>query len=168
MSHASSLPDRLNGPKTTSGRPARTPSSTTIKMMLRQAGLRPTRQRIALSALLFGQRDRHVSAEQLFEEANLEDKTLSLATVYNTLRQFKQAGLLREVLAAGPRSCFDTKTEDHHHFVVEEDGTVFDAPGVCVSAENLPTPPKGYEVIGVDVLIRLKRVNTEEHLASPQ
>src|SRR5262249_2731190 len=67
-----------------------------IVQRLRQAGLRPTRQRLCLARLLFEPGDRHVTAEQLHSEANAARVEVSLATVYNTLHQFTEAGLLRE------------------------------------------------------------------------
>src|SRR5262245_7982586 len=83
---------------------------------LRKAGLRPTRQRLALAQLLFGRGDRHVTAEGLHEEAVGAGMPVSLATVYNTMHQFTAAGLLREVTVDGTRTYFDTNTGDHHHF----------------------------------------------------
>src|SRR5213080_2659485 len=99
-----------------------------VKSMLRQAGLRPTRQRMALGWILFGKGDRHVTAELLHEEAGKAKVPVSLATIYNTLHQFTQAGLLREVAVDGSKTYFDTNASDHHHFFVEDDNVVFDIP----------------------------------------
>ena len=88
---------------------------------LRNAGLRPTRQRLALARLLFGGGNRHVTAEQLHAEARREEIPVSLATIYNTLNQFRKAGLLREVVVDSGRSWFDTNLEDHHHFLPRGD-----------------------------------------------
>ena len=93
-----------------------------VSKLLRRAGLRPTRQRVALAVLLFGSGDRHVTAEMLHEEAVKSGERVSLATVYNALNQFRNAGLLREVVVAPGRSYFDTNTGHHHHFFVENDG----------------------------------------------
>ena len=90
-----------------------------LRTRLRQAGLRPTRQRVALGWLLFAKGDRHITAEMLFEEATGSRVRISLATVYNTLHQFTEAGLLREIAVEGPKTYFDTKTSDHHHFLIE-------------------------------------------------
>src|SRR5690349_23194582 len=97
------------------------PSRPKIRAMLRQAGLRPTRQRLALAELLYGKGNRHISAEGLHEEAMVQRVPVSLATVYNTLHQFTEAGLLREVAVDGSKTYFDTNTSDHHHFFVEDD-----------------------------------------------
>jgi Fur family iron response transcriptional regulator len=122
---------------------------------LKRAGLRPTRQRLALAALLFGGGDRHVTAEQLHGEAGTSAIKVSLATIYNTLHQFTEAGLLREVVIEPGRSYFDTNTDDHHHFYVEGSGQLLDIPGNSVSLAALPTPPTGTEISRVDVIIRI-------------
>lgn len=125
--------------------------------MLVDAGLRPTRQRMALGELLFRGCDRHVTAERLFDEAVAAKLSVSLATVYNTLHQFTDAGLLREIAVDGTRVYFDTNVHDHHHFLVEEDGELYDIPGSNVAVANLPTPPEGLRIDRVDVVVRLRR-----------
>ncbi|HWK45363.1 MAG TPA: Fur family transcriptional regulator [Stellaceae bacterium] len=123
--------------------------------LLRDAGLRPTRQRLALGALLFDGGDRHVTAEQLHGTALERLIPVSLATVYNTLHQFTAAGLLREVVVEPGRSYFDTNTSDHHHFYVEGQGNLLDIPGSHVTVGDLPSPPDGMVVSRVEVIIRL-------------
>ena len=122
---------------------------------LHQAGLRPTRQRLSLARLLFDGDDRHVTAEQLHGEALAADMAVSLATVYNTLHQFTEAGLLREVVVEAGRSYFDTNTKDHHHFFHEGNGLLQDIPGERLTLGDLPTAPDGTRVARVDVIIRL-------------
>jgi len=121
------------------------------------AGLRPTRQRVALGELLFGGGDRHVTAERLFEEATAAQLSVSLATVYNTLHQFTAAGILREIAVDGARVYFDTNTSDHHHFLFEDDGELYDIPGSTMAGLNLPSPPSGLKIARVDVVVRLRR-----------
>lgn len=123
---------------------------------LKQAGIRPTRQRLALARLLFADGDRHLTAEQLHAEAQGADVRVSLATVYNTLHQFTGAGLLREVVVEAGRSYFDTNTSDHHHFYFEGSGELQDIPGESVTLPLLPAPPQGARVKRVDVVIRLE------------
>ena len=135
------------------------PSRPEIGARLRQAGLRPTRQRMSLAELLFGGGNRHLTAESLHEEALLHRVPVSLATIYNTLHQFTDAGLLREVAVDGSKTYFDTNTSDHHHFFVEDDNEVFDIP-VGVDVTKLPEPPPGYEISRVDVVVRLRRVKS--------
>lgn len=127
---------------------------------LRGAGLRPTRQRVALARLLFNGADRHVTAEQLHGEAAAAAIPVSLATVYNTLHQFTGAGLLREVVVEPGRSYFDTNIDDHHHFFCESTGMLQDIPGSAVSVGQLPGAPAGTEISRVDVIIRVRRKNT--------
>lgn len=127
-----------------------------LKEMLRTAGLRPTRQRVALGWLLFGKGDRHVTAEGLHEEAVKARVPVSLATIYNTLHQFTQAGFLREVAVEGAKAYFDTNTGNHYHFYVEGEGRLIDVANSEVALERLPAPPEGMEIIGVDVVMRLR------------
>ena len=130
--------------------------SCTIEL-LRQANLRPTRQRITLSFLLFGSGDRHVTAEALHAEAVEAGEKVSLATVYNTLHQFRQAGLLRELAIDGSKTYFDTNTSNHSHFFDEQQATLIDIPDDSVRVEGLPTPPPGMRISHVDVVVRLVR-----------
>ncbi|MFV0475089.1 MAG: Fur family transcriptional regulator Irr [Pikeienuella sp.] len=125
---------------------------------LARAGLRPTRQRRSLAALLVGDgRHRHVTAERLFEAAQEAGAPVSLATVYNTLKCFTEAGLLTEIAVDGARSYFDTRTEEHPHFFWEEDGRLTDAPAGSVEFARLPDAPEGTVVTKVDVVIRIRR-----------
>jgi Fur family transcriptional regulator, iron response regulator len=122
---------------------------------LQDVGLRPTRQRLGLARLLFDAGDRHVTAEQLHGEAMGDNLKVSLATVYNTLNQFTEAGLLREVVVESGRSYFDTNTGDHHHFFYERDGLLEDIPGDHVVLARVPEPPPGKKVARVEVIVRL-------------
>lgn len=124
-----------------------------IRRLLAEAGLRPTRQRILLATLLFGQGDRHVTAEGLHSEVSHVGEHVSLATVYNALHQFKDAGLLRELAIEGSKAYFDTNTSNHNHFYLESEGRLMDISGVRV--EGLPEPPEGHRISHVDVVIRL-------------
>ncbi|MEZ5752814.1 MAG: transcriptional repressor [Paracoccaceae bacterium] len=121
-------------------------------------GLRPTRQRVTLAALLIGDgEDRHVSAERLFVAAHERGESVSLATVYNTLRAFCEAGLMTEISVDTARSYFDTRTDDHPHFFWEDSQTLSDAPAEQLEFLRLPDAPEGYEAARVDVVIRLRR-----------
>lgn len=128
-----------------------------IPELLRAAGLRPTRQRMALADLLFAKGDRHLTAERLHEEAVDRNVPVSLATVYNTLHQFTEAGLLREVAVEGSKTYFDTNTSNHYHFFYEPDGVLMDIPTADLNVHGLPEPPQGMAISRVDVLVRLVR-----------
>ncbi len=134
------------------------PTRPEIRSMLRSSGLRPTRQRLALAEILFAKGNRHISAENLHEEAMMHLVPVSLATVYNALHQFTEAGLLREVAVDGSKTYFDTNTSDHHHFFVEDDDQVLDIPDGKMDVNHLPEPPPGYEISRVDVVVRLRRI----------
>ncbi|MBX9463557.1 MAG: transcriptional repressor [Aquamicrobium sp.] len=127
-----------------------------VETRVRDAGLRPTRQRIALAELLFAKGDRHLSAEELHEEAVVAGVAVSLATVYNTLHQFTDAGLLRILAVEGAKTYFDTNTSDHHHFFIEGENRVMDIETGPVSVHNLPEPPEGMEIANVDIVVRLR------------
>ena len=124
---------------------------------LKEAGLRPTRQRLELAKLLFSGMDRHVTAESLAEEGSRAGVKVSLATVYNTLHQFQTAGLLRQVVVDASRSYFDTNVGDHQHFFVESEGTLIDIPGEEISVSGVPAAPPGLSIDRVDVVVRVKR-----------
>lgn len=127
-----------------------------VVQRLKGAGLRPTRQRVGLGALLFGSGDRHVSAEALFHEARAARLDVSLATVYNTLHQLSAAGLLRKVVVNTGQTFFDTNTTDHHHFFNERTGEVRDIPPGEVELTRLPEAPEGFELVHVDVVVHLR------------
>lgn len=123
---------------------------------IRAAGLRPTRQRLALAKLLFGGEGRHITAEMLHAEAQEEKIQVSLATVYNTLHQFTDAGMLREIVVDASRSYFDTTTHDHHHFFFEKSGVLSDIPEGAISFEKIPEAPEGMTIKSVDVVVRVE------------
>jgi Fur family iron response transcriptional regulator len=128
-----------------------------VKAMLREVGLRPTRQRMALGWILFAKGDRHLTAEMLYEEATRAKVPVSLATVYNTLHQFTDVGLLRQVAVDGSKTYFDTNVSDHHHFFVEGENELVDIPSNDVVVGNTPAAPEGYEIARIDVVVRLRR-----------
>lgn len=132
---------------------------TDILFRLKEAGLRPTRQRLALGRLLFEGENRHVTAEQLHAEASSRGVRVSLATVYNTLNQFTDVGLMREVVVEPGRSYFDTNIDDHHHFFFEDSGALADIPGEAVTLARIPEPPAGARVSRIDVVVRVREAD---------
>ena len=131
-----------------------------LEKRLREKGLRPTRQRMALADLLFSKGNRHIAAEELHEEAVKASVPVSLATVYNTLHQFTEAGLLRIIAVEGSKTWFDTNTSDHHHFFLEGENEIVDIPSGPEGKPivgNLPEPPEGMEISHVDLIVRLRQ-----------
>lgn len=130
-------------------------NATPIVERLRCAGLRPTRQRVLLAELLFSKGDRHVSAEMLHSEVIAVGEQVSLATVYNTLHQFTDAGLLRELAIDGSKAFFDTNVSNHNHFFIEDRGELIDIHGENIRVDGLPEPPQGMRISHIDVVVRL-------------
>ena len=128
-----------------------------LQERLRFAGLRPTRQRVALASLIFSKGDRHLSAEELHEEAQGANVPVSLATVYNTLHQFTEAGMIRVLAVESAKTYFDTNVSDHHHFFVEGANEVIDIPDGSAMVGHLPPVPEGMEIVNVDIIIRLRK-----------
>jgi len=128
-----------------------------VNEMLQAAGLRPTRQRMALGWLLFGKGARHLTAEMLYEEATHAKVPVSLATVYNTLNQLTDARLLRQVSVDGTKTYFDTNVSAHHHFYLENNHELVDIPNAEAIVGRTPVAPEGYEIARIDVVVRLKR-----------
>ena len=124
---------------------------------LRKAGLRPTRQRRALASLLFARGNRHLTAEGLHEEALAAGVPVSLATVYNTLNQLTDAGLLRQVSVDGTKTYFDTNVSAHHHFYLENNHELVDIPDPHLVLQKMPEVPEGYEIARVDMVVRLRK-----------
>lgn len=135
-----------------------TSSTQRAKDWLAKSNLRPTRQRVVLAQALIGDgKHRHVTAESLFDHDMVTAEKVSLATVYNTLRAFCDAGLMQEVSVDGTKSYFDTNTHDHPHFFWEDEGRLTDAPSDQLKIAQLPDAPAGAEIASVDVVIRLRK-----------
>jgi Fur family iron response transcriptional regulator len=144
------------------GAPGREPTLTgcpwhDVNEMLQAAGLRPTRQRMALGWLLFGKGARHLTAEMLYEEATLAKVPVSLATVYNTLNQLTDAGLLRQVSVDGTKTYFDTNVSAHHHFYLENNHELVDIEDPHLVLQKMPEVPEGYEIARIDMVVRLRK-----------
>ena len=133
-----------------------------LRAKLKDAGLRPTRQRMALGLLLFAKGDRHLTAERLYEEAQELRVPVSLATVYNGLHVFTEAGLLREVAVDGTKVYYDTNVSDHHHFLVENSNRLIDIPAVAIDRAVVPELPEGMEIAAIDVVVRLRPIGGKQ------
>lgn len=124
---------------------------------MEEYGLRATRQRLGLARLLFGKGHRHVTADALSAEAKAANMPASLATIYNVLNLFADVGLVRALPIEGTKTIFDTNTTDHAHFFFEETAMVEDIPVACAIPAPAIDPPDGYEIVRVDVVVRLRR-----------
>ncbi|RAI00757.1 transcriptional repressor [Acuticoccus sediminis] len=133
-----------------------------VRDLLTAAGLKATRQRMGLACLLFGGPHRHFTAEELHHEALSARMPVSLATIYNSLRLFCDAGLVRSVVVDPSRAYFDTNVSDHFHFFNEEDGAIYDVPDGALDAPVVPQPPDGYVIERVDVVVRLRRRDSQQ------
>lgn len=123
---------------------------------LKACGLRPTRQRLALARLLMDLHPRHMTAEELYQEARKAGIPVSLATVYNTLHQFTSAGLLGEIVVGSGQSYFDTSPHSHWHFFDKTTGEIVDVPDHALSFARLPEPPAGKVIERIDVVVRIR------------
>lgn len=123
---------------------------------LRSVGLRPTRQRVALAELIFERGDRHLTAEQIQDDASEKGISCSLATIYNTLHRFKDAGMLRVLSVDSNKTYFDTNVSDHHHYIIEGSDEVMDIDASDINVLGLPEVPEGMEITNVDVIVRLR------------
>ena len=157
MSAPASAPQARPGIAEASGDALRGCPMHDLRSRLRKAGMRPTRQRLALGWLLYGKGHRHLTAEKLHEEAVESRVPVSLATIYNTLHQFTRAGLLREIATDGAKTHFDTNTTDHHHFLFESSNELTDFPTSSLEIGRLPEVPEGMEIARIDVVVRLKK-----------
>ena len=130
-----------------------------VNEMLQAASLRPTRQRVALGWLLFGRGARHLTAEMLYEEATRAKVPVSLATVYNTLNQLTDAGMLRQVSVDGTKTYFDTNVSAHHHFYLENNHELIDISDPHLVLQKMPEVPEGYEIAHIDMVVHLRKKN---------
>ena len=129
------------------------------KEKLRHAGLRPTKQRMIVADILLNGFNRHFTAENLQDEINSSGNSMSIATVYNCLKKFKNCGLIKQVETSKDTAIFDTNTDYHHHFLNEETGELIDIENEKISLHKLPEIPQGYLNNGIEVIIKLKRHN---------
>ncbi len=134
-------------------------NQTDLLNQLRNAGLRPTQQRVAIAETLFEKGHRHVSAEMVFDEMQQGSTKISLATIYNTLNQFKEVGLLRQIAIDSNKSYFDTNTGPHHHYYYENESKLVDIPQDSICVSGLPDIPEGMEIDHIDVVVRLKPID---------
>ncbi len=129
-----------------------------IRPILQKAGLRPTRQRLILGQFLLSGQHQHISADELHLLTMQSGFSMSLATVYNTLNQFAEAGLIRKISVSGQRTFFDTNAHNHQHFYLEDEDRMIDIGGVPLMLSPAPQAPAGYTITKIDILVSLKKI----------
>ena len=126
-------------------------------------GIRSTKQRMILAKLLFENGDRHISAEELYEEVKKEDRRISLATIYNTLKQFRNIGLLKELIVDQNRSIYCTNHDSHYHLYIEDEGKLIDIPQKNIDL-NIPQIPACLKLHDIDVIIRVSTLKNKIYI----
>ncbi len=126
-----------------------------IIAILRRHHIHPTTQRVIIARVLFAQRI-HLSAENIFRLVNSDNRRVSKATVYNTLRLLTDKGVIREVIADPTRIFYDPNTEPHHHFFDVASGELTDISAEEIHVSGLPPLPIGAQLDRVDVIVRLR------------
>ena len=128
---------------------------------LRSSGLRPTKQRIMISKLLFGREETfHFTIENLSKLIKKKlNKTVSLATIYNTVNAFKKKGYLKEIPLEGNKTYFDTNTSSHHHFYDEDTEKLTDIDNKEIYVNKVPASPSGKSIKSVEVMVRIASDN---------
>ena len=136
----------------------------TYNMALRkieESGIIPTKQRRVLAKILFEKGNRHISAENLFDEVKKEDRKISMATIYNTLKQFTNLGLIREIVVDKNKSLYDTNNKPHYHLYIEDEGKVHDIPTDNINL-NLPSVPACLNLHNIDVIVRVRSLKDDK------
>tara|TARA_Y100000590_G_C15559402_1_gene954124 strand:- start:245 stop:691 length:447 start_codon:yes stop_codon:yes gene_type:complete len=122
---------------------------------IEKSGIRPTKQRRILAKILFDKGNRHVSAEELFYDVKKEDRKISMATVYNTLKQFTSLGLIKEVVVDQNKSLYCTNNKSHYHLYIEDEGKIVDIPTKNVNLD-IPSIPACLQLHNIDIIVRIR------------
>ena len=128
---------------------------------IESSGIRPTKQRRVLAKILFEKGNRHVSADELFHDVKKEDRKISMATVYNTLKQFTNLGLVREVVVDQNKSLYCTNHKSHYHLYIEDEGKIVDIPTKNIDL-NIPSIPACLQLYNIDVIVRIRTLKNKK------
>lgn len=129
---------------------------------IESSGIRPTKQRRVLAKILFENGNRHVSADELFHDVKKEDRKISMATVYNTLKQFTSLGLVREVVVDQNKSLYCTNHKSHYHLYIEDEGKIVDIPTKNIDL-NIPSIPACLQLHNIDVIVRIRTLKDKKN-----
>ena len=130
---------------------------------LSNIGIRPTKQRMILAKLLFENGDRHISAEEIFDELKKDNRKISLATIYNTLKQFTDIGLLREINIDQKKSIYCTNHDPHYHLYIEDENKIIDIPQKNIDL-NIPQIPACLSLHNIDVIVRINTLKNKSNI----
>ena len=136
--------------------------SKAIKKLLNN-GIRPTKQRMILARLLFENGDRHISAEEIYIELKKQDRKISLATIYNTLKQFTNIGLLKEITIDQNKSIYCTNHDAHYHILIEDENKIIDIPQKNIDL-NIPQIPACLSLHNIDIIVRVRTLKNKLNL----
>ena len=128
---------------------------------LQKNNVRPTKQRMILAKLLFEKGIKHISAEELYDEVKNDDRKISLATIYNTLKQFSQIGLIREIVVDQNKSLYCTNNKSHYHLYIEDEGKIVDIPTKNIDL-NIPAIPACLKLHNIDVIVRIRTLKDKD------
>ena len=122
---------------------------------IEESGIVPTKQRRILAKIMFQKGNRHISAENLFDEVKKQDRKISMATIYNTLKQFTNLGLIREIVVDKNKSLYDTNNRPHYHLYIEDEGKIHDIPTDNINID-LPSVPACLTIHNIDIIVRVR------------
>ena len=129
---------------------------------LKQKGIRPTSQRKVLAKIIFENGNRHLNAEIIYNEAKKLGHSISLATVYNTLKQFSYFGLLKEIVVDQNKSMYCNNREPHYHLYVEDEGKIIDIPNDNIDLSNIPEIPACLNLHNIDIIVRIRTLKQQQ------
>ena len=129
---------------------------------IESSGIRPTKQRRVLAKIIFEKGNRHLSADELFHDVKKEDRKISMATVYNTLKQFTSLGLVREVVVDQNKSLYCTNHKSHYHLYIEDEGKIVDIPTKNIDL-NIPSIPACLQLHNIDVIVRIRTLKDKKN-----
>ena len=128
---------------------------------LEKNGIRATKQRRVLAKLIFEKGKRHISAENLFDEVKKDKRKISMATIYNTLKQFTSLGLIREIVVDQNKSLYCNNNQSHYHLYIEDEGKVIDIPTKNIDLD-IPSIPACLQLHDIDVIVRIRTLKDKK------
>ena len=129
---------------------------------LEKNGIRATKQRRVLAKLIFDKGKMHISAENLFDEVKEDERKISMATIYNTLKQFTSLGLIREIVVDQNKSLYCNNNQSHYHLYIEDEGKVIDIPTKNIDLD-IPSIPACLKLHDIDVIVRIRTLKDKNN-----